>query len=171
MSDSLAKVLSIFQYVLMAVSVLLMVILYYQDGGIDPEASIDQQEATLGSILHYSFIWTYILVLIAAAGAIIFPIVNMIVNPKSAKKSIIPIIVMLVIFFVAYGLSSDEVVKFHNWEAFYLDMFPKAQTTEEVEMYAANVSKQVGVGLWIMYILAVGALLSILYSEVSKLFR
>lgn len=49
--------------------------------------------------------WAYILFLIAAASAIIFPIVRLATRPKQAMKSFIGLAVLVVVVLIAYAMA------------------------------------------------------------------
>jgi hypothetical protein len=61
-------------------------------------------------------------------------------------------VALLVVYLIAYFMASDEVT----------DHFSKFNVSP-------TESKQVGTGLFVFYILAAGAVLSAVYTEVSKL--
>ncbi len=53
----------------------------------------------------------YFLFFLAAAAAIILPLIHIAGNPKGAVKGLIGVGVLLVIFFIAYSMSSGEVTE------------------------------------------------------------
>ena len=89
---------------------------------------------------------------IASLIILVFAIKNMIINSKSAKKTILTggglIIILLLSYFV---LASDEV----------LISYEKYNITP-------SASNMVGMGLWSFYILSVLAVGSIIVAELSK---
>ncbi|MDG1848931.1 MAG: hypothetical protein P8I82_00360 [Flavobacteriales bacterium] len=101
---------------------------------------------------NYGIILTYILIAAATIAAIAFPIKHLISHPKKAKQVGIGLGALLVIYIIAALSASDEVT----------EHFMKFDVT-------ASQSKQVGTGLIVFYILAVGALLVTLYTEISKM--
>ena len=101
---------------------------------------------------NYGIILTYILLAAATIAAIAFPIMHLVANPKKAKQVGIAIGALMVIYILAYLLASDEVT----------EEFAKFNVTD-------TQSKQVGTGLIVFYILAAGAVVSVLYSEVGKM--
>ena len=98
-----------------------------------------------GSFIGLSYILLGIAVLAALAGTAL----TAITNPKKLMGSAIGIVVMLVIFGVSYGIASGEVLKSYG------------EITE-------STSRLAGAGLFTFYILLVGAVLSIVYSWVSR---
>ena len=101
---------------------------------------------------NYGIILTYILLATAAIAAIVFPIMHLATNPKRGKQVGMAISALLVVYIIAYLLASDEVT----------ELYAKFNITE-------TQSKQVGTGLIVFYILAAGAVISALYTEVGKM--
>ena len=101
---------------------------------------------------NYGIILTYILLAVAAIAAIAFPVKHLIANPKKAKQVGMGLGALLVVYILAYLLASDEVT----------EHYAKFNVTD-------TQSKQVGTGLILFYILAAGAVISALYSEVGKM--
>ena len=100
---------------------------------------------------NYGIILTYILLAVAAITAIGFPIKYIITHPKKVG---IALGGLLAVYLIATLLASDEVTEHYT----------KFGVTE-------TISKQVGTGLFLFYILGAGALISILYSEVTKMLK
>ncbi|MFQ3214396.1 MAG: hypothetical protein ACI9XJ_001121 [Marivirga sp.] len=97
---------------------------------------------------------SYLLVIVAALGAIILPLVNALGNPKTLVKSVAGVVLLGVIFLVSWALSGNEV------------------TVVYTKFGITSVSSQVIGGVLITtYALMVIAVLSIVYSEVSKLVK
>lgn len=101
---------------------------------------------------NYGIILTYILLAAATIAAIAFPIMHLVANPKKAKQVGMAIGALLVVYILAYVLASDEVT----------EHYAKFDVTN-------TQSKQVGTGLFVFYILALGAVVSALYTEVGKI--
>jgi hypothetical protein len=93
---------------------------------------------------------SYILLGIAAIAAITFPIIFIIHSPKKAKATLLGILGLTIIFVVSYSLSSNEVVK---------------------DSHNPLISKLVGGGLIMFYILFVAAISIAIYSEIAKIFK
>ena len=85
---------------------------------------------------------------------ILFPIIeSFILGSKDAKKMLYSFGGLITILIFSYLMASDEV----------LGSYEKYNTT-------ASSSKQVGMGLMTFYLLLFGAILAILYAELSKVF-
>ncbi len=151
MSNLVQRIITISLYVLMGVSVVLMLVFYF---GTDVPGTADtpmREPVVTETIL----IWAYVLVGLALVSALIFPAIRMITNPKNAKKTLIGLVGVAVIVFIAWQFSSDEVL-------------PLA--TENPDN-VPHVLKMAGTQLGTMYILLAIAILSIFYTEIRNLFR
>lgn len=91
---------------------------------------------------------SYMLLAIGVLASFIFPIIQMIKNPKSTIGSIGGIIIIALIFSVGYALSSDEAIT--KFEANY---------------------KMVGAWIITTYVLGTGVILAAIYAEISNLFK
>lgn len=151
MSTLLTRIITILLYVLMGISVALLLFFYF---GADVPGTADtpmREPVVTETIL----LWAGILVGLAAFSAIIFPAVRMIMNPKNAKKTLIGLVAIAVIVFVAWQFASDEVL----------------QLATEHPDNVPNVLKMAGAQLGTMYILLAIAVLSIFYTEIRNLFK
>ncbi len=151
MSNIIQRIITISLYVLMGVSVALMLIFYF---GTDVPGTADtpmREPVVTETIL----IWAYILVGLALVAALIFPAIRMVTNPRNAKKTLIGLVGVAVIVFIAWQFSSDEVL-------------PLA--TENPDN-VPHVLKMAGTQLGTMYILLALAILSIFYTEIRNIFR
>ena len=157
MKNSLAlRFGQIFFYLLMAVSVVLVVIFYVKNGNVNPDDSVPKQMSDLGPILNKFVYWTYFMVAAAVFFTLIFPIANMFFNPKSGLKTLLSIAVLALILFVGYQLADDTLLELPGYDG-----------NDNV----ASRLKLTGMGVYTMYIMLGGALLALVYSSISKLFR
>jgi len=99
--------------------------------------------------------WCYILLAIAAIAAIVFPIITMAQNPKKAKSALIGILALVVVCGIGYALAGSEE---------HIDL-------DGVLLADASASKISEAGLIAFYVLAIGAIGTIIFSEVSKIFK
>lgn len=96
----------------------------------------------------------YTLVIIAALGAIVLPLINALGNPSGLLKSGLGIVAIVVIYFIAYAISGAEV------------------TAEYAERgVGPELSKAVGGTLIMAYILLGISILGIVFTEFSKIFK
>ena len=100
---------------------------------------------------NYGIIVCYILLAVATLSAIVFPLIQLVQNPKNAKGALLGVGALVVVVGISFALASD--VNPSNME-----ITPQA-------------AKQVGTGLYAFYILAAVAVGSLVYSEVAKLFK
>jgi hypothetical protein len=101
---------------------------------------------------------SYFLLAIALIAAVVLPLVKSLGDPKSLLKSIIGIVLLLVVFDVCYALSSSSV---------------PAQFTDPAKMtYINSGSYQlVGGSIVMCYVLLIGTVVAVVYSEVVKMFK
>jgi hypothetical protein len=148
----LAKIVSYILYALMIISVILAVLFYF--GRVVPGTEGTNFEEP--NITKTILLWAGILAGITALLSLVFPVINMVTNPKAAKKTLFTLIGVAVLIFVAWLLASDAVLDMPHYEG--KDNVP-------------SILKFAGTGLFTTYILAGLAVLSILYSEIVKYFK
>lgn len=97
---------------------------------------------------------SYGLIIIAALAALILPLIQSFSDPASLVKTAAGVGILLVVFFVGYALSGNEVTPIYTrWNV------------------DATASKWIGGTLITMYIFLAAAILGILVTEVSKVFK
>ena len=152
MSDKIRKIISIILYVLMGISLVLVIMFYFGKVVPGTEGTNMEEPVITGKIL----IWAAILVLLTAGLAVVFPIMHLISNPKSAKQFLFVLLGVAILIFIAYSLASNEVLEIPGYTG--KDNVP-------------GTLKFVGTGLFLTYILSGLAVLSILFSEISNYFK
>ena len=96
----------------------------------------------------------YLLIIIAIATALIFPLIYIIKHPKEARDVVIGLAGFAILFVISYILASDEVLaRYANYGV--------GQTE----------SKLISTGLIAFYILMFAVIVTTLYAEISKLFK
>jgi len=135
--------------VIVLVYFLAMMIIY-------PEPSPDYPVGTVGGALGTDalLIYAYILLAIAIVVALIFPIINIIRNPKGAMRSLMGLGIMIVILAATYFFSSTTPV----------------QIPDQV-ISNPFVLRVTDMGLYTTYIMIVAAFLAIVYGEVRGAFN
>ena len=157
MKNSLAlRIGQIFYYLLLATSVVLVVIFYVNSGNINPDDPTSKQMSDLGPILDTFTYWTYFMVAATLFFTLVFPIVSMVGNPKSGLKTLLSLAVLALILFIGYQLADDTILRLPGYDG---------------EDNIASRLKLTGMGIYTMYIMLGGALLAMLYSSISRLFR
>jgi hypothetical protein len=105
-------------------------------------------------MLDLGFYLFYVLLFIAVAAMLIFPVIHMLREPSTLLRSAIGIGVVVVLFVVSYALADSEVTL-------------KAAAVGVNE----SSSKLIGAGLIMFYITLVLSGLALIYSEISKAFK
>jgi NADH:ubiquinone oxidoreductase subunit 6 (subunit J) len=96
---------------------------------------------------------SYLLIAIGAVAAIVLPLINSLDDPKSLLLTAVSIIGIVVLFFIAYSVSGNEVLP--KFEAEPFNLTPQG-------------SQVVGGMLITTYVLSLVAIGSILVTEVTK---
>lgn len=105
-------------------------------------------------ISEYGLKITYFLLIVAAVGAILAPLVTTVLNnPKALIYTGGAILALVIVYFIGYSLATGET---------------KMIAGEEV---SASLSRNVGGAIFTMYILVILAVVGIVYTEISKFFR
>lgn len=146
----------IFYWVLLAVSVLLIVLFYVKNGDVNPDDSFTKQQIDFGPILNYYLYWAYVMVGLAVFFTVIFPLANMIVNPKSGLKTVLSLVVLGALLFVGYQLADDTVMNIPGYTG-------KDNVPETLKL--------TGMGIYMMYFMLGGAILAMVYSTISRVFK
>ncbi len=105
-------------------------------------------------MIDFALYFSYALIAIAALSAIILPLINSFDDPKSLIKTGAGLLGLVVIFIIGYIVADSEVTAIY--------------TRFDVD---ASTSKIIGGFLIMTYILFFGAIISILVTEVTKLFN
>ena len=146
----------VFYWVLLAVSVLLIVLFYAKNGDVNPEDSWSKQNADFGPTLNYYIYWAYILVGLALFFTLVFPLVNMIGNPKSGLKTLISLVILGGLLFLGYQLGDGTIMDIPGYTG--ADNVPERL-------------KLTDMGIYTMYFMFAGAILAIVYSTISKVLK
>lgn len=107
------------------------------------------------SVLNGYFTLAYIAFGLSLLFAILFPVLQIIANPKAAVRTLIVFAFLVVLWFVAYSLSDNS---------FSQVQLEKMNTTAEV-------SKMVGAGLIYTYFIFGMAVVAIIYASISNFFK
>jgi len=107
--------------------------------------------------MDIAIIWGYILLLIAAITAVVFPLVYAIVHPANLVRSLMVLIGVAALIGVSYLLSSGETVEIIGYTG--------------TDNSNPGVLKLIDTGLIFNYFVLGLALLSIVYAEISNYFK
>ncbi len=100
-------------------------------------------------MIDAGLIIAYVLIGLCALTAIVLPLIQAAGNPGSLKKIAISVGGLVVVFIICYVLAGDST--YGNKEV------------------TAGAAKRVGAGLIMFYVLLVGAFVTILYTEITKI--
>jgi len=103
--------------------------------------------------VSYGIPLAYIAFGLAALGAVVFPIIQMLKDLKKAITTFVAIGILVVVFFVCYLLSANE-------------PFTKGDV-----YVAAGQMRYIEAGIIMFYMLLGGSILAIIYSSVSRYFK
>lgn len=115
-----------------------------------------KENLTLQSrILNPYFITAYIALGLCTVLALLFPIINIITQPKNAVRALIGLGGLVLIGIIAYVLSSNEF---------------SVMKLAEYNLSEAG-SKLIGAAIIATYIIAGASIIAVLYAELSNLFK
>lgn len=150
MSAKIIKYLNIGLGIMLGISVILI---------IDLLANMDDP-TKLAASLDGNFYWSYLLLGIGTAAILIYSLVHTFSSIEDAKKSLLPLGGLLVVFLIAYMMSSSEIPQFYG-----------AQKLIEDGTLTPKVSKYVDTGLYSVYILAIVSVISLIYSSLARFWK
>lgn len=145
----LSKILKIVLYLLLAVTLVFAGLFYF--GGIVEGATYLTPNYT-ESFLN----WGIALVIGTAAVTILAEIIKLVLNPKNAVRSLLSILFLAVVVFIAYSLADATPMVLVGYEG--PDNVPSMLLMADTFLYS-------------MYFLFGAAFLAILYAELSRIFR
>lgn len=131
------KALSLLLYGLLAISLILTVLVFVLPDNIG-----------VGIILY----WTYLLSALTILAVLVFPVINIIQNPKAAMKSLMALGAIVVVVGVTYALSSSVPV-------------PLSGGTVYTNVFGIKVTET---SLFITYLAMVGAVVVTIYGEIRN---
>ena len=147
-----ANIAKYFLWALMAISLVLVAIFFFGGFVEGTEGTSLAEPVITETILR----WAYVLLIIAAIMALVFPLIFIAGNLQSAKRLGIVIVIGAVLIFISSRLASDEVLNLIQYTG--PDNVP-------------GTLKVVGTFIIFTYILGAVAILSILGSAIANLFR
>lgn len=151
--EKVGKIVTILLWVLLIVSAVLIVSMMVN-------ISENEADPTMGSWINSNLVWSYVLLAIGAGIAVLAGLFHMATDMKAAKKGLISLVFLVAVAVVSYLLASDTIPQFAGVQKFIND---GTLTTQ--------VAKMVDTGLYATYILLALAILSILFSSVTRLFK
>ncbi|MFD2035049.1 hypothetical protein ACFSKL_09615 [Belliella marina] len=99
---------------------------------------------------------SYLLIIVGAIVAVLMPLIKSLDNPKSLAKTAAGVVVLGVIFLIAYSTSDSEVAPKYLGDPFFM---------------TPTLTKFVGGMLVTTYVLAIVAMVGIVFTELNKAIR
>lgn len=155
MNNSIFKYIKILSYILLAGGVAVLV--YFLVASVVnsdpyPQYMAASKGAAQGSSLM--LVYTYILFALAILVSIIFPLINIVKNPKGSMRSLLGILAMVVVLGISYIFSSDTPI------------------VTPVAVYDSPVSLRLSdMGLYAAYIMLAVAFIAIIFGELKNAFK
>ena len=139
------KYLSIIKYALLIVSTGLVII------GTVTFSDVAEVNSGLDTML----IWGLVMVVLAVVAVILMPLLGVAQNPKSAKRALGGLGVLVVVLFVSSALATDEPIKLASGKVM----------DDSFDLIFSDTA------LWALYITFAGVIISILATEFYKVFK
>lgn len=148
-----AKATTIMLWVLLGITVFLVISLL---------ANLDDNkaDAAMGAWINANLYWAYFLFGIAIAIAVIMEFISTATDKKASKSALIALLFMGAVVGFAYLFSDSAIPKFYGVQKFI-----------DSGSLTPNVSKWIGTGLIATYILSGLAVLGIIWSSISGIFK
>ena len=147
MDKTILTVFKVLSIVLIVAAVIFQILVLFQGE--------DNLAGKAAGILDNYILLSYIALALTALLAILFPVLFIIQNPKNAIKMLIALAVLAGIGFICYSVAATD-MSFARLE--------ELKTTVRIE-------KMVGASLFFTYVIGGLAILSIIYSGISSLFK
>lgn len=147
-----AKITTIMLWVILAISVFLIISLLSNLG--------EGSEAGMDTWLSANLSWSYILLGIACAAAVVLEFLNTIADKKATKSALIAIGFLGGVLIISYLFSDSSIPKFYGAEKFVED-----------GILTTKVSMWIDTGLIATYILSALSFVAFVWSSVSRIFK
>ncbi len=148
-----AKITTIMLWVFLGITVFLVISLL---SNLNPNVSDPGMDTWINANLY----WAYVLFFLSIGAALVMEFINTATDKQATKSALIAIVFMASIVGISYMISSSDIPKFYGVEKFI-----------EAGIVTPNVSKWIGTGLIATYILSTLAILGIIWSSISSVFK
>lgn len=148
-----SRLLTILMWVILAISAVLIISLVVN-------ISENKADPVMGGWINTNIVWAYVLLAVGAGIAVLSGLLHMVSDIGAAKKGLISLGAVAVVAVVAYSLASDAIPQFIGVDKFIAD-----------GTLTPNIAKMVDAGLIATYLLFGVAILSIVWSSVSQIFK
>ncbi|GAP70072.1 hypothetical protein BA6E_121529 [Bacteroidales bacterium 6E] len=147
------KIITIILWIILAISAVLVVsmIANISDAETDP---------AMNSWINNNIIWTYVLLAVSAGIAILSEVFHMVSDIRAAKKGLFALGAIVIVGILAYTLASDEIPQFIGVDKFIAS-----------GALTPSIAKMVDAGLIATYLLSGIAVLSLIWSSISNVFK
>lgn len=149
MSNNLSKILNILTYVMIGITAIL-VAMFFLGGDVPDQAHRTPVFTDL--LLN----WAGILFLITIALSIVFPVIQLFIDPKGAVKGLIGLAVLAGLVVICYSMADGTILDIPGYSG--------PDNNEGTLIYADTV-------LFSMYFLSLGTVASIFITEIARRFR
>lgn len=149
----LSRLLTILMWVILAVSAVLIVSMMVN-------ISENKADPVMGGWINTNLVWSYILLAAGAGIALLSGILQMVSDIGAAKKGLISLGAIALVAVVAYSLATDAIPQFIGVNKFI-----------ENGTLTPSIAKMVDAGLIATYLLFGIAIISIVWSSVSQIFK
>jgi hypothetical protein len=150
-SSKLAKIVL---WALMIISVIIFVFMF---ASIDSETNPGQKARNLMAL---NINWSIVLFAIAAITSLGFAVIQMAGDKSQAIGALIVLLIFAVIVGVSYSMATSEMPKFFGVDKFIAD-----------GVLTPSITRWIGAGLYVTYILFAGAFLSIIGFSVASIVK
>ena len=147
------RIITILLWVLLIISAVLVISLMVN-------INENDQDPTMGSWINSNIIWSYILAAIGAGLVFVFGLFHMVTDKKAAKRGLVTLVFFVIVFGLSNLFSTDAIPQFIGVDKFIND-----------GTLNASIAKMIDTGLYATYILLGLAILSIVFSSVTRLFK
>lgn len=149
MSNTLSKYLDILTYVMIGLTAI-FVAMFYLGGEVPNQAYATPVYSDL--LIH----WAKILFVVSAGLSILFPIIQLVVNPKGALKGLVGLVVLALVVLFSYSLSDGTLLDLPGYTG--IDNNPGTLQFADTVLYT-------------MYALGIGTVVAIVVTEVFRKLR
>ena len=140
--------------------VVVVLFLFNVISGLDEFTALPEEDQASTTIFNFGLYGTLVLFLIAAAGMVLFGLYHIAVNFRGSLKGILGVVVLAVIFIVAYNMAPGE---------------PEITAIEEATQKAGGISegqlKFIGGAISTVLVLLAVAAASFVFSEIRNFFK
>jgi len=149
MSKNLSKILSILTYVMITITAVL-VAMFFLGGDLPNQA----HETPVYTDVFLN--WAGLLFFVSVVLSIVFPLIQLIADPKAAVKGLVAIVALIGLVIVCYSMSDGTLLEIPGYTG--------ADNNVDTLKFSDTI-------LFTMYALSFGAIGSIIVSEIARRFR